>query len=240
MKNLFLSLFLSIVSLGLLAQELKTDEGAVMILDRMSDVIGDLNSCSFTLTSSVDVTDHDFGVIKSNGISDVFLAGPNKMNVQLNGDKGHRGFWYNGSQFAYYSYDENNYAMVETPPTIMETIDYMNDSYGIEFPAADFFYPTFTDDILKNFSELRYLGEKRVNGQPCFHILAANNSMRVQIWVSEDSFNLPVKFVINYNDENHMQYEASFSNWQINPVLPMAMFEFSPPPEAAEITILSK
>jgi outer membrane lipoprotein-sorting protein len=36
------------------------------------------------------------------------------------------------------------------------------------------------------------------------------------------------------------QYEATFSNWDINPFLPDAMFKFQIPPKAKKISILPR
>src|SRR4029078_3043070 len=42
----------------------KYDPTAILLLDRMSDVIGDMNSCTFRTVVSHDVEDPDYGLIK--------------------------------------------------------------------------------------------------------------------------------------------------------------------------------
>ncbi len=222
------------------AQELRIDTVAVMIIDRMASVIGDLTSCSFTLNTSMDVNDPDFGQIKQTWTDEVYLGGPDKMYIKTQGDKGHRGFWYNGWQAITYSFDENNFATIIAPDNLIDMIDTINKNYGIEFPAADFFYPTFTDDILANFDTVVFLGKKKVFGQECFHILSSNPVVSVQMWFSADAFTLPQKFVILYKKEGNRQYEAAFSNWKLNPAIPASVFEFTPPPAAREVSILPR
>lgn len=240
MKKILLFFIGITFSLQSWTQTPRVDTVAVMILNRMSDVIGDLHSCSFTLKSSADEQDQEFGLVKHTGTSDVYMTGPDKMLVHAYGDKGHRGFWYNGSQFVYYSFDENNYAIVDAPPDIISTIDAINQDYGVEFPAADFFYPTFTDDILGQFATIVYLGKKKIDNQECFQILATNKDLSVQFWIANDAFNLPQKFIIIYKNEGNKQYEATFSNWQLNPETPVSIFEFMPPPKATEIAIMPR
>lgn len=239
MKKFLLILTGITVSLFASAQAQQVDTVAVMILNRMADVIGDLKSCSFNLSTSADVVDYDNGTIKQTGTSDVYMVGPDKMLVHSYGDKGHRGFWYNGEKISYYSFDENNYATVETPSDIISTIAFLNLNYGIEFPAADFFYPTFTDDILDQYKNIVYLGMSTINGQECFHLLASNESQIVQFWIANDAYNLPQKVVIIYKNTD-MQYEATFSNWALNQEIPNSVFEFMPPPYAAEIVLMPK
>ena len=237
-RKFIIAILLLTALTGVIAQDTKVDNVAVQILDRMSNIIGDLEACKFTLQTSYDVVLHDFGMIKRSGTSDVIFYGPDKLSVQTHGDKGHRGIWYNGSQIFFYSYDENNYAVVDTPPTTMETIDFINKDYGIEFPAADFFFPAFTDDIIDNFNEIRYVGLTTIGGAECFQILVVNDEMRIQFWIANDSYNLPVKFSITYNKENHPQYEAIFSNWELNQNTPIPIFNFMPPSRAKEVKLI--
>lgn len=239
--NKILFILIITLPLHLYAQESRYDSSAILLLDKMSAVIGDLQSCSLTVNTSNDVIDVEFGLIKHFSVHQVYFSGPDKMLVDSQGEKGHRGFWYNGNQLAYYSYTENNYAVIETPPTILATIDTVNKTYGIEFPAADFFYPSFTDDLMRNSDEIVFVGKSIINDKDCFHIIAKSSAMSVQIWISDDALFLPVKMVIVYYDVNpNQQYEATFSNWQLNPLLPNAMFEFTPPVGADKLKLIAK
>ena len=240
MKKIFFIL-LFIMSLQTFAQESRFDSTAILILDKMSSVIGDLSSCGYTLNTSIDQIDVELGLIKQFTKHQVYMVGPDKMLVDSRGEKGHRGFWYNGSQLSYYSYTENNYAVIDAPSNIISTIDTVNKTYGIEFPAADFFYPTFTDDLIENNDEIVFVGKSIIDDKDCFHIIAKNSAMSIQIWISDDALFLPVRMVIVYYDVNpNQQYETTFSNWQINPELPNAMFEFSPPPDANRLKLVAK
>ncbi|MHA3788887.1 DUF2092 domain-containing protein [Flavobacterium hauense] len=222
------------------SQTAKVDSLAVIVLNRMSDIIGSLHSCSFTLNTAYDESG-EHGLEKKFCEHVVLMKGPDKMLVQARGENFHKGYWYNGEQIIYYSYDQNNYSVIDGQNTIMETIDHVHDNYGIDFPASDFFYPTFTDDVIAFSSTVAYLGKKKVEGKDCFHVFTESPTRIVQIWVSDDAYNLPLKFLIIYKDkENSPQYIASFSDWKINPDLPDALFDFNPPPMANEIKMINK
>jgi hypothetical protein len=64
--------------------------------------------------------------------------------------------------------------------------------------------------------------------------------MDVQFWIENDAFKLPKKYVIIYKDNNNYQYEAVFNNWKVNPLIPDAVFEFTPPAQASLVKILAK
>jgi hypothetical protein len=239
MRKTFL-LFSIIFSFVGYSQATKVDSVAVLILDRMSNIIGDLNACSFKLTVAHDVTG-DHGIEKKFSDDEVMLKGPDKMLIQAKEDATHKGFWYNGKHMVYYSYSENNYSVLDAPATTIETIDAVHRDYDVDFPASDFFYPTFTDDILADFKSITFMGRKKIDGVECYHILADSQNQSVQFWISDDALNLPVRFLIIYKDKpNSPQYMGTFSDWKINPDLPDVLFDFNPPPMAKEITMLNK
>jgi hypothetical protein len=240
MKKVVLGLSI-LFSLAVKAQPAKYDSVAILIIDRMSDVISDMQSCSFKLNTANDVLQPSNDAVKYFSEYEVYLAGPNKMLVNAHGHKGHRQFMYNGEQLAYYSFDENNYGVLQAPDNIIKMIDSLNDRYDIEFPAADFFYPAFTDDLLQNSDSIRFLGMEQMGSNEYFHIIAFGKEANVQFWINNDAYNLPARFTITYkNKTGNPQYLALFSEWQINPQLPVAMFDFMPPPEASLVRIISK
>lgn len=248
MKTLFLTLVLAALTLGTQAQTIRIDSVAILILDRMSSVIGDLNACSFTLETAVDVPDNSIfvpidgiGLVKHYTVHEVYLDGPDKLMFNANGDKGHQGYWYDGRRIAYYSYSKNHFGYIPVSGNVVDMMHLINDRYGIEFPAADFFYPTFVDDLIRHNPLIVFLGVTEIEGQSCFHIAAAGKDRSYQFWISNDARTLPLKMVVVYLDqEDRPQYEATFSNWQLNPDLPPTLFEFLPPPNAREIAIVPK
>ncbi len=217
----------------------RIDTVAVNILDRMSAMIGELGSCSFTVRSNYDISSKELGLIKHSDEEQLFLHGPNKLLLKSEGDRGSRALYFDGKTLSYYSMDRNQYGQIEAPVSLLEMIDTVNKLYGIEFPAADFLYPTFVDDILADSKELVYLGLTKVDGKECFHIAGTAKDKTFQFWISDEAFGLPVKMVIVYTGkEMNPQYEAVLSNWQINPNLPDALFEFSAPHKAKKIKLV--
>ena len=241
MKRLLLCIILAGILVPARSQEKSYDTLAIVVVDHMSAIIGDLASCRFTLNAESDVTDPNLGTVTNHEVSHVWFSGPDKLLIEAWGGKGHRGYWYNGSTLTWYSFTENNYVVIPVPNRTIAMIDSVNDVYGIDFPAADFFYPTLSDDLISHSDYISFEGRTRIGDQTCFHVVATNKEMTVQIWISDEVLFLPLKMVITYKGKSVTQrYEATFSDWQINPVLPDAMFEFALPPGAHEVSILPK
>lgn len=239
MKNYFL-LLAFLLSLTINAQTKNVDPTAVLLFDHMSDLIGELESCSFNLSTSNDVIDRDQGFMTRHISSYVAFSGPNKMLVHLEGKRGKSGIFYNGEKVTFYNYTENNYAIVDALDNSIATIDMLHFDYDIDFPAADFFYPAFTDDILSDFEDIQYLGKKMIDNEECFHIKITNDEMIIQYWITNDAYKLPKKYEIIYRKKDNMHYVSTFSNWDLNPNIPNAVFEFTAPVNSKEIKILAK
>ena len=238
-KILFIVFTLCLFKLSVNAQLPKIDTVAVSILDRMSAVLGELNSCSVTVKSNYDINSKQFGLIKHSDEELLYLHGPDKLLVKADGDKGNHTLLYNGKKFTIYSLDKNQYGEIDTKSTLLDMIDSVNKVYGIEFPASDFFYPGFVDDIISESKTLAFLGMTRVNDKDCYHIAGTAKDKTFQFWISDDAYYLPLKMVIVYtNKQNNPQYEATLTNWQINPDLPAAIFEFVAPPNAKKIKLI--
>jgi len=239
MKKYFLVIQLFIIStFQVNAQSTKIDTAAVYILDRMSSIMGDLKSCSVTIMSNYDVYNQTLGLVKQSNEEHLFMSGPDRLLASLEGDKGSRYYIYNGKTFSYYSLTKNHYAQINAPSTSIAMIDSMNKNYGIIFPAADFIYPTFVDDILGETNNLELLGMTKVSGKDCYHIAGMSKGKTFQFWISEAPYYLPIKFEIIYTDKPmNPQFEEDYTDWQINPNLPDRMFEFSVPPNSKKIKL---
>ena len=237
-------LFLMVL-LGLMAparsQEKAYDTLAIVVLDHMSAIIGDLTSCRFRLDVEQDLSDPDCERFTRHEFSTVWFSGPGRMLVETNGDKGHRGFWYNGRTLTWYSFSENNYVVIPAPSRTIDMIDSLNQTYGIDFPAADILSPTLSDDLIRHSDFISFQGRTMIGKQSCFQIVARSTDWTVQFWITDDLLFLPLKIMVAYHkDSQARRYEATFSDWELNPQLPDAIFEFAIPPGAHEVSILPR
>jgi len=239
-KNLLLLPLLMMSFFGYTQEVKDIDSSAVFLLDKMASVIGDLESVSFDLNNTTDELDADKNIRKRFSTSNILFSGSDKLSVRTDGTKGKKAYSYDGSFLSYYNFDENNYITLEAPESTLEMIDEMHLDYNFSFPAADFFYPSFTDDMIEQFTTIKYLGKQVIDGEECYHIMATNKDLNVQLWISNTTNFLPKHFVIIYKNKSNLQYELRFSNWLINPNIPDSVFDFMPPPNAKLISILKK
>jgi hypothetical protein len=241
MKNYLLTfVILAIPFFGQSQAVRKIDSAAVYLLDRMADIIGELEAVNFVLETATDRLDDKQKIETHYSVSQVSMEGPDKMVFQTKGDKGKQGFWYDGSYATYYSFDENNYVTLKAPGNIISMIDSLHTKFDFQFPAADFFYPSFTDDILQSFDTLEYMGSAIVDGEDCSYIRATNESMQFQLWISHSNWNMPKRFILIQKGKQNLRFESVFKSWELNPEIPNTVFEFLPPTNARLIDIMEK
>lgn len=232
-KMIFAVSLFAILSISCSSNEY--DSRAVEALDKLSETIGDLSSCSYTVNSFM----VDENANETNKTSDVYLRGSNKMFIKNSGSKGNKSFWYNGEKFAYFLYNKNEYDILDAPDNTLKVIDSINSKYGIYFPAADFLNPNLTDDALENYNQLLFFEDEKIDDIACVMIEATNEIQTVQMWIGKET-NLPYKMTIESKTNESDYYEATYSNWRINPKLPDVMFEFQPPAGSAQVKFQPK
>jgi hypothetical protein len=241
MKKILFSIPILLCSLWGLGQDSTYDARAIEIIDRMSETIGQLTSISFQLKTSEDKPHDKAGYLREFATHDVYLVGPDKMHIFSNKPNQKYAYWYNGNIMMYYNHTYNHYGFIETPDNIRETIALVNAEYEVDFPAADFFYPTFTDDLMESSDYIGYEGLTEIDGEKCYYIVAKGKNMLIQLWISSGSYSLPVRYTIKeLRNEEKLQFEGSFSNWNINPNLPDALFDFVVPADARRLQMVPK
>ncbi|WP_299777229.1 DUF2092 domain-containing protein [uncultured Formosa sp.] len=240
MKKYITLFVLSILPYATFAQneDKKIDIDAVMLFDQMGEAIGELSAVSFHLSTITEVLDGDKKIENKYNECDVKMVGPDKLSVKQHSKDKHSAYYYNGKIITYYSFNENNYITVDAPDNIIDMIDFMHDNFSMDFPAADFFYPTFTDDIIENFNNISYIGLDLLGGEECNIAQIENENVIVKIWISDEAHTLPKQFEITYKKKDNLKYKATFSDWQLNPEINDNVFDFTPPASARLISVL--
>ncbi|WP_264566150.1 DUF2092 domain-containing protein [Flavobacterium sp. N3904] len=215
------------------------DAKAIAAMDKLSSTIGELKSCSYSL--STDVTHSTTsGKPAEHRESDVYMKGPNKLYVFTKETGNRKGYYYNGSEIALFRFDKKTYEVLPAPDNTIAMITEAHDKYGVDFPAADFFYPSLTDDMMEHFDTIVDAGTAKIDGVLCKEINAI--SAKMNVFVSIDAAtNLPKRLEIYYlGDEKGKSYVITFSNFISNPVLEDKIFNFAPPKEASKTTLLTQ
>ncbi|NOR86086.1 MAG: DUF2092 domain-containing protein [Bacteroidales bacterium] len=208
-------------------QERKYDTTAIENLDKMSEKIGELSSCSYTLNVNLNKLNDAGELSNFSNTNDVYMQAPDKFYMHSVGTKGKKSFWYNGSRFSYFSFEKNSFDTLSVQGNILEAMDFLHHKFGLDFPAADFFYPSLTDDIMDNYYEVLSLNDENIEGVDYLLIQALNKEKSMEIWMEKDTY-LPYMLSVISLDDSGISYEAIFSNWRVDPQLSDMLFDYEP------------
>ena len=236
MKKLFLILLGILGYHSVQGQNVQHDSTAILILDKVGEYFGEINSLKFTTRTAEDVAFATDFFIKEFKTSEFILQGAGQLAGKVHRQGSDHFYYYNGQQLVYYSLEGNFYTAADAPGTTLEMLDWLYDEFGIELVLADFLYPDFSQNLVDSMDYLQFLGKATVDGKPSFHIGGANADMTFQLWVSQDLEMTPIKVVLTYLGEPYArQLEVTFDSWEVNASYPNSIFEFLPPPSSKQI-----
>lgn len=215
------------------------DPQAIAILSRAVDHLA--NAKQFSVTTEVwgDIDLEEGVQAQFTKILDIRLRRPDHVQLNVRTTVPKRSFYYDGKNFTLLDQQKGFYGTTATPATIDETIEKMEDDYGVELPISDILISRPFGNGAQNAKAGQYLGVEPVLGCTCHHVAFQNDEVEWQAWIDEGPVPLLHKAVIKSKDgESSQQVIALFSKWDFNTKLPDFVFAFDPPPGSAKIELV--
>ena len=169
------------------------------------------------------------------------LKRPNHLRIELQDDRGHRRFFYNGARLSIHDLNQNVFGEIEVSGSVDEMTRKIRKKTGIDLPFANL----LSNDIYGVYTRAAvsgtYVGLHYYKGKRYQHVLLSNDEVDYQMWVSDDAEPLPAKVLVTYKNKNGApRFSAEFTKWDLDPYLPDLMFEFTPPADAEQVEILTQ
>lgn len=241
MRPLLFCLCVSLAAaMPLMAQEAKSgvDSRADTLLRDMSDYLKKFPEFSLRTEVSYDKVLEGGQKIEYARQAEVFMRRPDKLHVLVAGDLVDQRMWYDGETFVLMNLQNLEFAKVEAPDTIDETLDFMARTYGISSPIADVLYSDPYAVLTENITSGTYVGESVVRGVPTHHLAFTQENIDWQIWIEDGANPVPRKAVITYkNVISSPQFSVWLSDWNFAPALADSTFRFLAPEDAREVEL---
>jgi hypothetical protein len=215
----------------------KVDAAAAAALDKMGAFLRAQRS--FTVDAEVATDDvlPSGQKVKYQGLAELKVRRPDRMRVEINGDRRKQTMFYDGGTFTVHDLDTNYYASFSAPPTLKELAEMAANRYGIDLPLADLFAwgTEQNDSTLKSAVDL---GASTVKGTPCRHYAFRQNDVDWQVWIQDGAAPLPRRLVITTSGERSEPEHDVVMSWNLSADFPDKVFVFTPPPGSAKIEFM--
>jgi hypothetical protein len=109
-----------------------------------------------------------------------------------------RTVWLDGKTLTVLDRNRNVYAQLQDTGTIDQTLDMLQEKYGMSLPAADLLSTDVYKTLTEGCSEIDYIGTGYVGEEKCHHLAFTRENIDWQLWVTMGDKPAPRKMVITY------------------------------------------
>lgn len=222
------------------SSQTEIDPEALEALKDMSDALMAAKEFTFDSEITNDRTLDSGQTIQYSGTMATSVKRPNNVYAKFVGDSGTREVWYSGTELTLYNASKQFYGVLKTPDSIDATMDFLIDNYDFTLALADILNADPYNSFMGTTTGGLVVGDSIVRGVECSHLAFTGQYVDWQIWISNEDPALPYKFVINYKEiEGVPQYQARFSNWNLEPKLSESVFKAKLPKDAVKIDFIN-
>jgi hypothetical protein len=218
------------------AEEAGSDERAAARLAAMANTLAKAPRLQTTIDANWDVTQPSGEKIEFGETRVMTMRRPDRLRVESTRRDGRRRvFLFDGTQLAVSDPDLKVYAIAPRPGTVDAVLDYLTDDLHMRMPLHEL----FASDLPKKLASIgkpRWVDADTIAGTATDHVLLRGDGTDLQVWIAKEGDALPRRIVITYRqDEGQPQFRASFTEWNLSPDVPDALFVFTPPEGAEKI-----
>jgi hypothetical protein len=211
------------------------DERALALLRKMSDRLQGAKSFTFKARTSREV-------LVNNGVQATFfndlrvaLQRPDKVAANRTGDLPEFRFAYDGKAMTAYAPGKREWATTAAPPTIDAMIFAAYEQAKLSFPADEVLVADPFAAMTKDLTSIELVGRTTIAGRKTDHVVLANPSMEVQVWLDVKT-GLPVESAVVYlDDPRKPHFYIEYLDWRLDPKLPASTFALPKPSGAAQV-----
>src|SRR6266581_5339846 len=163
---------------------------------------------------------------------------PDQLRIEVRSPRDSRGFWYQNKTLTMLDRSMNLYGVMEVPENIDNTLDAVEERFGIEIPLGDVLVSDPYRNMMDNMETAEDLGRVTVLGVACNHLAFTGTNADCQVWMVDGPKPLPRKIVINYKTKTGSpQVTQIFSDWDLLTPISDSVFVFVPPDGANKIVV---
>jgi len=210
---------------------------AMAVLQRMAEWLAQTPRFSVTVDIGFDAVQDSGQKIEFGETRQIVLRRPNHLRIDVSKRDGSKSaVVFDGKDLTVFHGQENVYATASRPGSVDEAVRYFVHDLDMRLPLAELLYSHLAQDLPERVQVADYVESSSIAGVPCDHLALRGDEADLQVWVAQGQQPLPHRLVITYRHaDGRPQFWAQFSDWNLAPEVPDALFAYTPPPGAAQI-----
>jgi hypothetical protein len=217
------------------AQTEAIDTAATAALSRMASYLSTLDAFQVKAVTTTELVLADGQKVTMSATADVLADRPNKLRLDIGGDRRQRLIVYDGANFTLWAPKFEYYATAPAPATLYEFVDKLEDHYNIELPLVDLIRWGSSGSRLQEITAASMIGPAQIEGVTCDQFIFRQDGLDWQIWIQRGDFPLPRKVILTTTtDDARPQFTAVYT-WNLAPSFNDEAFTFIAPKGASRI-----
>ena len=206
------------------------------ILKRMTDYIAAQKTISAKYDSDIEVVTTEGQKISFNSSGQMLMQRPDKLRISRTGGYADVDMVFDGKTLDILSKDQNKYTRIDAPGSLGQLVERIRDKSDADIPAADLFAAGAYDQMTKDLTSARHIGQGVINGVECEHLAFRTPDVDWQVWVQTGATPIPRKYVITSKQvTGQPQYSVQINDWQTDMPVTATNFTFTPPAGATQV-----
>ncbi|HVP11227.1 MAG TPA: DUF2092 domain-containing protein [Phycisphaerae bacterium] len=213
-------------------------ENPFKIFKNMCDYLAGLDTFSMVAETTVDEMGLSGEKVQVSAQRILYVSRPNKVAVDVAGDRGTKRIVYDGKTVSMLDRGENIYTVVQVPDTIDAALDTLAQDYGVVVPLEDLMYKDLYDRAVARVSAGQYLGLHMVDNLKCHHLAFSTDVANWEVWIDAGDKPAPRQITVDYGQNTaRSRYSADITGWVGSPELKAEKFKFELPDGATRVEI---
>jgi len=213
------------------------DPRATDALYKMGDELVTLQEFALRIDGTVEQVMDSGQKIQFGGTALYRVRRPDRLRLDTDPDTGFSSSYYDGKTLTLSTPAKKVYGSTEAKPTIGETVDWAEDTYGLEFPIADLWDWGTDNAPVDEIVDATSVGTARIDGVLCAHFAYRTEETDWEIWIETGDRPLPLKFaVVDKTQDSLPRFEATL-HWSTSEHFADDVFLFSPTADAKKIPL---
>jgi hypothetical protein len=166
------------------------------------------------------------------------MVRPNLLRFDIQGDIWNASIWYDGKKITLMDPRTTFYAQADGPATIDETVMFLVEKFQAPLPMAMLLISDIAKKATEGLKTGFEAGVVMVNGIKCHQLAFTEDDADWQLWIEDGPNPLPRRLSVTYKKiEGSPHVSISFSDWNLDAVIPANTFVFHMPDGATKVDV---